>query len=319
MPVKAVTGGQGRIRGRRAGAQQGTGGTPSPPAPDPSFGVAFGTGGATGTGAYFLTSTGVGAALGTSSVSGAGNSITGGASAETAQFFDRLINLPSTTRQSQYAALIDGLVSDGVWSSLDVLCVAGADVATSMINLVQAPFSAEYSANPADFVADRGFLGDNSLSKWIVTNFNPQTAGGHFVQDSAFMGAWNLGSEAHNYNLINSGSTKIELYPSDAGQLTSGINSQFEDTSISNSVVTGFFSASRTSSTSYDVHANGVLLASLTRGSTTMSSGNIIVATALGVTDWRIAAWIFGGGLTATKAVAVYNRIHTYLAAIGAV
>jgi hypothetical protein len=42
MPVKARAGGQGRVRGGRVGAQQGTGGTPSPPAPDPSFGTASG-------------------------------------------------------------------------------------------------------------------------------------------------------------------------------------------------------------------------------------------------------------------------------------
>jgi hypothetical protein len=50
MPVKAVTGGQGRVRGRRAGAQQGTGGTPSPPAADPSFGTAHGSATVSGVG-----------------------------------------------------------------------------------------------------------------------------------------------------------------------------------------------------------------------------------------------------------------------------
>jgi hypothetical protein len=42
MPVKARAGGQGRVRGGRVGAQQGTGGTPSPPTADPSFGAASG-------------------------------------------------------------------------------------------------------------------------------------------------------------------------------------------------------------------------------------------------------------------------------------
>src|SRR4051812_15269288 len=43
MPVKARAGGQGRVRGGRVGAQQGTGGTPSPPTQDPSVGFAAGS------------------------------------------------------------------------------------------------------------------------------------------------------------------------------------------------------------------------------------------------------------------------------------
>lgn len=42
MPVKARAGGQGRVRGGRVGAQQGTGGNPSPPTGDPSVGLASG-------------------------------------------------------------------------------------------------------------------------------------------------------------------------------------------------------------------------------------------------------------------------------------
>jgi hypothetical protein len=50
MPVKARAGGQGRVRGGRVGAQQGTGGTPSPPAADPSFGTASGSATVSGVG-----------------------------------------------------------------------------------------------------------------------------------------------------------------------------------------------------------------------------------------------------------------------------
>lgn len=50
MPVKARAGGQGRVRGGRIGAQQGTGGTPSPPTQDPSIGIASGASTASGVG-----------------------------------------------------------------------------------------------------------------------------------------------------------------------------------------------------------------------------------------------------------------------------
>lgn len=50
MPVKARAGGQGRVRGGRVGAQQGTGGTPGSPIPDPSFGTAAGAATVSGVG-----------------------------------------------------------------------------------------------------------------------------------------------------------------------------------------------------------------------------------------------------------------------------
>lgn len=50
MPVKARQGGTGRVRGGRPGAQQGTGGTPSPPTQDPSVGFASGAATASGVG-----------------------------------------------------------------------------------------------------------------------------------------------------------------------------------------------------------------------------------------------------------------------------
>jgi hypothetical protein len=75
MPVKAVTGGQGRVRGRRAGAQQGTGSTPSPPAPDPSFGTAAGSSTVSGAGSFLTTLRSAGASSGTATASGVGNTV----------------------------------------------------------------------------------------------------------------------------------------------------------------------------------------------------------------------------------------------------
>lgn len=299
MPVKARAGGQGRVRGGRPGAQQGTGGTPGSPTADPSFGTAAGA----------------------ATVSGVGGTGSGGTtSTEVTQFFNRLITLPSTTRQTQYSTMIDGLVSDGVWSSLDVLCVAGVDVATSMTNLVQAPFDASYSTNPVDFTVDRGFVGDASNSKWIETNFNPTTASGNFVQDSALAGVWNLGTDAHNWNLImnNAG---IELFPAyDGSLIVSMINSQFEDASLSNTSYNGFFVISRNSSSSYDAYRNGTLIGSPSRGSVAMVSGAVRVATAVApASNWITSAWVIGGGLNSTKALALYSRVQVYLQAIGAV
>jgi hypothetical protein len=76
MPVKARAGGQGRVRGGRVGAQQGTGGTPSPPAPDPSFGTAAGSSTVSGAGSFLTTLSSAGAASGAATVSGVGSTYT---------------------------------------------------------------------------------------------------------------------------------------------------------------------------------------------------------------------------------------------------
>ena len=59
----------------------------------------------------------------------------GAESAEFQQFLSR-ISAPTAARKNLYRALIDGLVTDGVWSLIDGLYVmSAADSATALTNL----------------------------------------------------------------------------------------------------------------------------------------------------------------------------------------
>src|SRR5262245_928924 len=113
-------------------------------------------------------------------------------STEAAAFFARLATQPTTTRKNQYAALIDALVSAGVWSLLDALYLYAAyDEATALTNLKSSSFGGT-NTNSVSYTADQGYTG--ASSKYIDLGYNPTTAGGNFAQNSACRGGWSLTS-----------------------------------------------------------------------------------------------------------------------------
>jgi uncharacterized protein (DUF433 family) len=301
MPFKARAGGQGRVRGGRVGAQQGTGGTPGSPTPDPSLAVSIGTNVALGVGSW---------------------TSPGSLSAETTQFFNRLLTLPSPTRQDLYSALIDGLVADGVWSSLDVLCVAGADAATSLTNLVQNPYGASYFGTPT-FTADRGITPAGIVS-YIDSGVNPSTIVGNYSQNSGSIAAWNLGTTQANQALIRSiADVNCELWP----KYSTGVSFWMvnnsggtEDSATNSGDSSGFFLATRTASNATALYRNGTSLGTSATASVAPENNELLIGYGVNIAvAWQIASWAFGGGLNATKATALYNRVQTYLHAIGAV
>jgi hypothetical protein len=247
--------------------------------------------------------------------------VSSGLSAQTTQFLDRLLTLPSTTRQDQYAALIDGLVADGVWSSLDALCVAGADAATTLTNLVQDSYGASYAGAPT-FTADRGINPSGTVS-YLHTGINPSTITGNFTQNAAFMAVWNLGTAASNTALIRSAANlNCEIWPqySPPGvSLWMVNNSGGTENSASNpSDPSGFYLATRTASNATALYRNGTSLGTSATASTAPENNELLVGFS-SPSSWQMASWALGGALDATHATALYNRLQTYLHAIGAV
>ena len=91
------------------------------------------------------------------------------------------------------AALIDGLVSDGVWNKLDCLYVLAQQNQTdALLNLVGTNYSL-INNGLVPFVAYQGFTG-NGVG-YLDTGFNPGIATSpNFVQNNASMGVWILNS-----------------------------------------------------------------------------------------------------------------------------
>src|SRR5262249_25024544 len=132
---------------------------------------------------------------------------------------NRLITLPTAPRQTLYANLINGLVSDGVWPLLDALYIfAAADSGTSLDNLVSASFLATLDAATGSptFTVDRGWSGCGAAGfRDVNTNFSPATAGGNYTQNNAMLCAWQLGTTQENHNLLGTitGGSFVEIIP----------------------------------------------------------------------------------------------------------
>ena len=80
-----------------------------------------------------------------------------------ADFLARTTGLDAT-HTNAYTALINGLVTDGIWDKLDVFHIyATQDSTTAKLNLVSSSFTATANGSPT-FTADRGFTGVNGSS-----------------------------------------------------------------------------------------------------------------------------------------------------------
>jgi hypothetical protein len=252
------------------------------------------------------------------------SSLPAGYSAEVAQFLNRLLTLPTPTRAALYAGLIDGLVADGVWSSLDVLCVAGADSATMLTDLKSGTYTPSIVGS-ITFTADRGYATAlSSTVNYVRTGFNPSLAdagSAAYKRNSASFGVWQLnaaGGGAVNFPIMRStADVNVELWPRFSTNGEVAINNAPAAFANPNDT-SGLIVASRTASNAYTVDRNGVQLAALATASAAPENNELLFLYG-GSTAWRIGAWFFGGGLTAGQRTAVYTRLQTYLSAIGAV
>jgi hypothetical protein len=240
-----------------------------------------------------------------------------GNSPQVQQFFDRLSILPDSTRQILYINLINGLVSDGVWSLLDVLCLISQTQQLTLTNLVNNTIIPSLVGSPT-FVVDR-YNQMNGIN-YILTGFNPSTVSQNFTQNSAFSAACEinttLGNAASFRSVPDSGNI-TELWPKYSnGNTLFGLNGA-EQQLPNPGDTSGIYVVSRTASNNINVYRNGTLL-----GSSNSASGvpeNNIITVGFGGGNPKSAMFAFGGSLDTTKANAFYNRINTYLTAIGAI
>jgi hypothetical protein len=246
----------------------------------------------------------------------------GGYSAEAQQFFDRISD-PGTTRKNLYAALIDGLVSDGAWALLDALYLFAADnQTTALTNLKQSSYGAT-AVNSPTFVTDRYFQGDGSTS-YLNTNFNPTTASSpNYTQNSATMFGWVLNNAAADRTIIgNTAGWNSWLYPRSEGSSYSfainGYSTGYTFGSASTSA--GLSCADRSGANECKFYRNGTALTTTTPSASLVDETIKILRGAGGCNGaHQIAAAGLGASLDATKQAALYSRLQTYLQGVGAI
>jgi hypothetical protein len=244
---------------------------------------------------------------------------------------------PGSTRDGLYDALFTNLkagptCSCNLLSDLDVLYVfAAPDSATSLLNLLSSSFNATAVNAGVGFTADQGWIGDGDAggagTRYLNSNFNPSTAGGHFAQDSA---------SAFEYSITNSnnsvwfdigqvtGTTQLRLDPRATNVLAGrGPNDATTNTFTDPGDSNALFVRTRTSSTNITAYHRSTSLGSVSQASLSMANSNLAFLgnPAVGNGNFsarRLAAGGFGGALTAAKEADLYSALQTLLAAIGA-
>lgn len=248
----------------------------------------------------------------------------GGDSAEVQAFFARLSSEPTTERKAAYRALINTLVSAGVWSKLDVLhLLAAADQATAFTNLVSADYTATKDAD-APFTIDRGLTGIDVAASTLGldTHFNPTEAGGHYAQNSATVCAWSDYVVGQSRALVFAGDPfvawdKLVMYPyQNNGLGLNLINANSESGFNQTTDGGGLQCLTRTGSAGWAVHQRG-----LNRGTQTRASVGIpdidIRFIGSGFAG-HVMATVIGGGLSDAEHLALSNAIEAYLDEVGA-
>jgi len=254
-----------------------------------------------------------------------------GAGATALAFLNRTTGLDST-HIAAYIALLNGLDTDSLTTKLDVLHVyATQDSTTAGLNLVSTSYTAFQSGSPT-FTTDRGFTGvNNSASVYIDTIFNPTSASSpNYVQNSAHISAWsvsNIGTDSKPImGAQTGGGATTQIYPkftdnnayfriNDAGSLAGVANSNSSGHYISNrstsSAVQGYRNGSSILSSGADT-SNGVPNVSFTTIGFHTDSFPFVFGSA-----YQCAMASIGSSLSGTDATNFYNRLRTYMTAIG--
>lgn len=209
-----------------------------------------------------------------------------------------------------------------------IYILANQTAEAGLKNLIKRSHDAT-AVNSPTFTAWEGYTGNGS-TQYLNTNYNPNTQGVRFVQNSASLGVYSRTNQVSNsieMGLVNSGigETQINLSIRYTGDKLYGrINTANADYSeYNNADSRGFFALSRTGSTEFNVYKNGAGVETQASTSTAIYSGNMfILAQNNGgnpnlFSNKQIAFAFIGAGLDATEVRKVYNCIQAYMTGIG--
>lgn len=230
--------------------------------------------------------------------------------------------------QTAVNALICGLVTDSVWSKFDALYIlATQSTAVAVLSLVSATYNATEQGG-ITFTTDRGYNGVNGSvpAKYLTTGFNPSTAPSpKFVQNSAHLSAWSVTNVTSDSNAIMGaaalGSNENDVYP----RFTDGnsyyvINGTFG--SVSNTGTNAHFLGNRSSSTGLQGYKNGASVLSTSVASQAPLNRALVICgydlgSVIATSGYQVGMASIGSSLSSTDATNFYNRLRTYMTAVG--
>lgn len=260
---------------------------------------------------------------GTSNVVGSGSwtSLT----QEAIDLVARMSSTPDYTRQGVINTLIAALKTAGTWSKIDALYLFAAHTSqAALLNWKSTSYNATLTNAPT-FTTDRGFTG-NGTSSYIDSNFNPATAGGNFVRDSASFGIWSrtsglVATSSAGWFNGTSGVTMRLRSTNDVMNFRMNHATTTNSANNFNTNGSGYYHANRSGSNSARFQKNGGALAvTTTVASAAVPSGTFKFLTAdlSGFSTIEIAAGLFGSSFTTTEETDTYNALAAYMTAVGA-
>jgi hypothetical protein len=223
----------------------------------------------------------------------------------------------SEVRKAIVDNLIVGLKTDGIFNKLDRLWIYAAENEPSALtDMIALSLATNISATA--FSADDGYTGDG-VADYIDTNFN-LTSGTNFLQNNACAFAWQNTSGTGTGNIISSSDffgTQLNTKFTD-NTCYWGITDSGSGSLPAASGSTGLYTMVRTGSTAQRLDLNGSQIDSNSDASAAISSINLWSLHGFSNFDARQVSCLgIGGALNSTESTNLYNRIRTYMTAVG--
>lgn len=218
----------------------------------------------------------------------------------------------SAGRRTLVNTLISGLKSDGVWTHLDRLWIFAAENSQSALRDLVGTNLASLLSTPT-FTADDGYT--MAPSKGIQTGFNPTTASGLYVQNSAHISFWAFDTPTTGEAAIGQPSGGTNIYPSFGGSVFMRVNDSPETGGFAVSNGPGFFLGNRSSSTGRQGYINNSSIGSYGSSSSGAPNNETIL---VGNTNYAttISSASIGESVDSVR-TAFYDRLRTYMTAVG--
>lgn len=233
---------------------------------------------------------------------------------------------------TNYTNLICGMVTDGLitgdlsttgcGSLFDALYIfATKDQATAILNICSTNFTV--SNTFITFTAYSGFAGDSTSGHLLNTNFNPSTATSPtYVQNSAHVSIWNLTNGTDGNPAVDGQTGGETFYPKFSdNNIYARINDSPASGGFAITDPRGLLLGNRSSSTARQLYQNASTTlnggTAATYGSQSSGAVNNSSFLLLSNTSWALAEASIGASLSSTQVTNFYNRLRTYMTAVG--
>lgn len=238
-------------------------------------------------------------------------------------WLDQLSVQPAESRIELLNTLISGLRSDGVWSKLDAFWVMANETEEQAKLNFKRNKGNLVPVNTPTFTVDRGYS-TNGTTQYIRTKIAPKYQNNYTQNDASFGLYVNTNVDQNAVDMGCSWTVFNLLYTRVSNTIATSINDGGSTPTVANTSSIGFYAVDRQASANYKIYKNGTALATHSFVSTGLNDFEFFIGArnAIGTADRfaskRYALAFVGKGLTSGEHTSLYNRVNTYLTAIGA-